>query len=150
MANSTSSIVSPATVRFVSSANSRGLTCLRQSGRSFMYKRNKSGPRMEPCGIPHVTLLSEVITSPSMVGDLFQNSTKIFIQLQQIYSYSTKIFIQLQQIYSYSTKIFIQLQQIYSYSTKIFIQLQQIYSYSTKIFIQLQQKYSFNFNEVVV
>ena len=67
MANSTSSIVSPAAVRFVSSANSRGLTCLRQCGRSFMYKRNKSGPRsrMEPCGIPHVTRLSEVITSPS-------------------------------------------------------------------------------------
>jgi hypothetical protein len=30
-----------------------------------MYKRNKSRPRMEPCGIPHVTRLSEVITSPS-------------------------------------------------------------------------------------
>ena len=67
-----------------------------------------------------------------MVGDLFQNSTKIFIQLQQIYSYSTKIFIQLQQIYSYSTKIFIQL---------LFLFNKNIHSTSTIFFIQ--QKYLF-------
>ena len=75
-----------------------------------------------------------------MVSDLFQNSTKIFIQLQQTYSHSTNIFIQLQQTHSHSTNIFIQLQQTHSYSTNIFIQLQQTYSYSTNI-------YSFNFNK---
>ena len=91
-----------------------------------------------------------------MVSDLFQNSTKIFIQLQQTHSHSTKIFIQLQQTYSHSTNIFIQLQQTHSHSTNIFIQLQQTHSYSTNIFIQHQQthshstkKYSFNFNKCI-
>ena len=69
------------------------------------------------------TLLRRGIHLWAMVGDSFQNPTKILIQLQQIYSYSTKILIQLQQI---------------------------IYSYSTKIFIQLQQKYSFNFNNFFI
>ena len=70
-----------------------------------------------------------------MVGELFQNSRKIFIQLQQLYLHSRKIFIQLQQLYLHSRKIFIQLQQLYSHSRKIFIQLQQLYLHSRKIFI---------------
>ena len=57
-----------------------------------------------------------------MVGELFQNSRKIFIQLQQLYLHSRKIFIQLQHLYSHSRKIFIQLQQLYSHSRKILIQ----------------------------
>ena len=80
-----------------------------------------------------------------MVSDLFQNSTKIFIQLQQTYSHSTKIFIQLQQTHSHSTNIFIQLQQTHSYSTNIYsfnfnkrIHIQQIYIHSTST------KYLFN------
>ena len=66
-----------------------------------------------------------------MVGDLFQNSTKIFIQLQQIYSYSTKIFIQLQQKYSFNFNKFIHIQQKYSFNFN-----KNIHSTSTKIFIQ--------------
>ena len=56
MADSTSSIVSPAAVRFVSSANSRGLTCLRQSGRSFMYRVYKKGNPTLAC---HCTLITK-------------------------------------------------------------------------------------------
>jgi hypothetical protein len=56
-----------------------------------------------------------------MVGDLFQNSTKIFIQLQQINSYSTK------NIHSTSTNSFIFNKNIHSTSTKVFVQLQQFF-----------------------
>lgn len=50
----------------VSSANNQGPTCLRQGGiRSFIYKTKKSGPRIEPCGKPHVTRFSDVNTSSS-------------------------------------------------------------------------------------
>ena len=50
---STSVIESPEAVRFVSSANSQGFVILRHSGRSLMYNKNNSGPRIEPCGAPH-------------------------------------------------------------------------------------------------
>ena len=66
-------------------------------------------------------ILYSWVSVTTMVSDLFQNSTKIFIQLQQTHSYSTNMFIQLQQTYSHSTNIFIQLQQTHSYSTNIYI-----------------------------
>ena len=47
-------------VRFVSSANNRGFVLLRQRGRSLMYNKKSNGPKMEPCGTPHLTLLFSV------------------------------------------------------------------------------------------
>ena len=38
----------------VSSANRRTCDCT-LSGRSFMYNRNKIGPRTDPCGTPEET-----------------------------------------------------------------------------------------------
>jgi hypothetical protein len=70
---------------------------------------------------------------------IHSTSTNLFIFNKNIhststnYSYSTKIFIQLQQIYSHSTK------NIHSTSTNSFIFNKNIHSTSTKIFIQLQQ-----------
>ena len=55
---STSSIQLPDEVIFVSSANIRGLVEFKHEGRSLIYNKNKSGPRIEPCGTPHVILLS--------------------------------------------------------------------------------------------
>ena len=53
--------VSPSHERFVSSANNIGLLVFRQSGKSFMYKRNSIGPRLLPCGTPHFISLSRDI-----------------------------------------------------------------------------------------
>ena len=58
MANSTSPMVSPATVRLVSSANNREVAWLRHSGKSFMYIRKRSGPRIDPWGILSDYILS--------------------------------------------------------------------------------------------
>ncbi len=58
-ANSTSFIESPEAVRFASSANSRGLVILRHSGKSLMYNKNNNGPKIEPCGTPHLTRCSD-------------------------------------------------------------------------------------------
>jgi hypothetical protein len=52
-------------------------SALRQSGRSFIYKRNKSGPTMEPCGIPHVTRLSEVIIRQQVDISVYGRLNKI-------------------------------------------------------------------------
>ena len=41
---------------FVSSANIIGVSLFEILKRSFIYMRNKSGPRMEPCGTPQVIL----------------------------------------------------------------------------------------------
>ena len=40
-------------VRFVSSANRRGLVFLRHLGKSFIFNKNSNGPKIEPCGTPH-------------------------------------------------------------------------------------------------
>ena len=42
--------------KFVSSANIIGVSLLELLKRSFIYMRNKSGARMEPCGTPQVIL----------------------------------------------------------------------------------------------
>ena len=39
--------------RFVSSANIIGSSMFEALGRSLTYIKNKSGPRIEPCGMPH-------------------------------------------------------------------------------------------------
>ena len=52
-----------------------------------------------------------------MVSDLFQNSTKIFIQLQQICSFNFNKRIHIQQIYSFNFNKRIHTQQIYIHST---------------------------------
>ena len=47
---------------FVSSANRKNLSFFDIFGKSLIYKRNKSGPRTEPCGTLHVIyLVSEKI-----------------------------------------------------------------------------------------
>jgi hypothetical protein len=41
----------------MSSANRTDLTVLLKfNGKSFIYKRKRSGPRMEPCGTPGLTV----------------------------------------------------------------------------------------------
>ena len=40
--------------KFVSCSNIIGFSLLELLKRSFIYIRNKSGPRMEPCGTPQV------------------------------------------------------------------------------------------------
>ena len=42
--------------KFASSANIIGVSLLELLKRSFIYMRNKSGPRMGPCGTPEVIL----------------------------------------------------------------------------------------------
>ena len=46
-------------VRFVSSANIRGFVLFRRRGRSLMYSKKNSGPKIEPCGTPHVISRSD-------------------------------------------------------------------------------------------
>jgi hypothetical protein len=46
------------TIRLVSSANSTGLWLFPNTlARSFIYKRERSGPSMDPWGTPHLTLI---------------------------------------------------------------------------------------------
>ena len=47
--------------RFVSSANIIVFNKLESLARSFMYIKNNSGPRIDPCGTPHVTFCSFVL-----------------------------------------------------------------------------------------
>ena len=49
--------------RFVSSANIIVFNKLEALGRSFAYIKNNSGPRIDPCGAPHVTFCSFVLVS---------------------------------------------------------------------------------------
>ena len=76
---------------------------------------------------------------PSIVSDLFQNSTKIFIQLQQTFH--------IQQIYSFNFNKRIHIQQIYSFNFNKRIHIQQIYSFNFNKRIHIQQIYSFNINK---
>ena len=48
------SIFEPEINKFVSSANIIRVSLFQLVKRSFIYMRNKSGPRMEPCGKPQV------------------------------------------------------------------------------------------------
>ena len=41
--------------RVVSSANNLALVVWRHLGKSLIYKRNKNGPRLDPCGTPHLS-----------------------------------------------------------------------------------------------
>ena len=54
----------PEAVRFVSSANSQGLVLFRHSGKSLMYKHS-NGPKIEPCGTPHLIKCSEETELPT-------------------------------------------------------------------------------------
>ena len=45
---------SPEAVRFVSSANNRGFVFVRHWGKSLMHNKNNNGPKIEPCGTPHL------------------------------------------------------------------------------------------------
>ena len=49
--------------RFVSSANIIVFSKLEALGRSFTYIKDNSGPRINPCGTPHVTFCSFVLLS---------------------------------------------------------------------------------------
>ena len=55
--------LSEATHILVSSVNMDGVALLKTDGRSLIYIRNNSGPRQDPCGIPHLTILNEEFSS---------------------------------------------------------------------------------------
>ena len=57
MRSCSSSFVLPLVEIFVSSANMLAEDEVRQFGRSFIYNKKRSGPRLEPWGIPHLTVL---------------------------------------------------------------------------------------------
>ena len=46
-------------VRFVLSANNRGLVLFRQLGKSLTYNKKINGPEIEPCGTPYLIKRSE-------------------------------------------------------------------------------------------
>ena len=46
-------------VKFLSSANNRGFVLLRQRRRSLMYNKKSNGPKIEPCGTPHLIRRSD-------------------------------------------------------------------------------------------
>ena len=47
---------------FVSSANKKNVSFFETFARSFMYGKNKRGPRTEPCGTPQlISKVSEVL-----------------------------------------------------------------------------------------
>ena len=52
----TSGVPLPLAVRFVASANMLAVVVLKQFGKSFTYRRNNIGPRLEPSGTPHETV----------------------------------------------------------------------------------------------
>ena len=58
---------------FVSSANIIGVSLFEILKRSFIYMRNKSGPRMEPCGTPQVILRHMLFSYLQTVVDLLNN-----------------------------------------------------------------------------
>ena len=51
---SISSMVFPDIAKLVSSANRTGINFVNISPRSFMYAKNNKGPKIDPCGTPHV------------------------------------------------------------------------------------------------
>jgi hypothetical protein len=51
----------PEARRVVSSAKSKAKSVV-QRGRSLMYRRNRMGPRMEPCGTPNLMVCMELFT----------------------------------------------------------------------------------------
>ena len=55
--DSISSTVEALMERVVSSANNLALVVWRHLGRSLIYNRNKNGPRLDPCGTPHLRSL---------------------------------------------------------------------------------------------
>ena len=61
---SISVIEGPEAVRFVSSANSRGLVISRHSGKSLIYNKQSNGPKIELCGTSHIIKCSEEIKLP--------------------------------------------------------------------------------------
>ena len=45
-------------MRLVSSAYMRTVDTKLEFGKSFKYNRKSKGPKMDPCGMPHVTILA--------------------------------------------------------------------------------------------
>jgi hypothetical protein len=43
----------------VSSANNRGFVFDRHWGKSLMYNKKNNGPKIEPCGTPHLITFSD-------------------------------------------------------------------------------------------
>ena len=64
--------------RYIAVSSAKSLTLdLKCSGRSFMYARNKIGPRIEPCGTPEETgIVPE--WKPFVTTDCFLLSKKFF------------------------------------------------------------------------
>ena len=56
---STSFTHCPEAVSLVSSVNIRGFVLLRHRGKSFIYSRKSSGPKIEPCGTSHLIDFSD-------------------------------------------------------------------------------------------
>ena len=56
-ASSRSVTETPEAVRFVSSANNRGFVFDKHWGKSLIYNKKNNGPKIEPCGTPHLIAL---------------------------------------------------------------------------------------------
>ena len=55
---------------FVSSANNFGTAVLNAFEMSFIYIRNRRGPRTEPCGTPHSIVFNDDVTPLTFVNCL--------------------------------------------------------------------------------
>ena len=81
---------------FVSSANKKNVSFFETFARSFMYSKNKRGPRTEPCGTPHlISKVSEVLPQTETylhvketLTNYFQFSIKVLRSESQV-SFST-------------------------------------------------------------
>ena len=49
----------PEAVRFVSSANNHGFVFDKHWGKSLIYNKKNNGPKIEPCGTPHLIVFSD-------------------------------------------------------------------------------------------
>ena len=49
----------PEAVRFVSSAYNRGFVFDEHWGKSLIYNKKNNGPKIEPCGTPHLIVFSD-------------------------------------------------------------------------------------------
>ena len=90
---------SPSQDWLVSSANNVAFVVSRQLGRSFMYKRNKIGPRLDPCGTPHLTsLLGDIVQITEQTWFLFLTYDLIQSRLFPLMPYRLMIYYLLKQL----------------------------------------------------
>jgi hypothetical protein len=68
--------------RVVSSANNLALVVWRHLGKSLIYKRNKNGPRLDPCGTPHLNSFTSDCLPLRLQDTLFGVLRKIATRAQ--------------------------------------------------------------------